>query len=342
MMDRLILKSRASGRGENVMGSKLRIPYVAEGFPLGTALNGMSELDVSWNDILWAALTVGRPNRQYVFRHGDASRYEAIFRLSLVRMTLEQSRPRAYRLRRTNAARTLDPTEKGAVNYFLGMTLCKLFADKLLNTPWLLHLDVFRPQLNAVLTGRSRPDLVGKEYRTNTWHAFECKGRVSPPGPTAKRRAKEQATRLTSVNGIPCSLHVGAISFFRGEALNFYWLDPDPEKGNLIEVPYNGDAWRHYYAPIIGLFSEADRERVAGSQLIEIQGLDLKVGVHPAIAQHLFKNEWRSAQEGAEQIAAELTEMGYNRDGIMVKAGDSWLQSFDDTGLSENGMIEIA
>lgn len=49
------------------------------------------------------------------------------------------------------------------MNYFLGMTFCKLFAAKLLNTPWLLHLDVFRPTLNPVLSGRSRPDLVGLE-----------------------------------------------------------------------------------------------------------------------------------------------------------------------------------
>jgi hypothetical protein len=48
-------------------------------------------------------------------------------------MSLEQSGPRASLLRRT-AARTLDPSEKGAVNYFLGMTFCKLFAAKLLNS----------------------------------------------------------------------------------------------------------------------------------------------------------------------------------------------------------------
>ena len=106
----------------------LKIPYETETFPPGTVANGTAELPVTWDDILWAAVTVGRPNRQYVFRHGVASMYEALFRWSLVRMALEQSGPRASRLRRTMAARTLDPSEKGAVNYFLGMTFCKLFA----------------------------------------------------------------------------------------------------------------------------------------------------------------------------------------------------------------------
>jgi len=151
----------------------LRIPYVTEAFPPRTVANGQAELAVTWDDILGAAVTVGRPRRHYVFRHGAASMYEALFRWSLVRMALEQSGPYGYRLRRTTAARTLDPTEKGAVNYFLGMTFCKLFAAKLLNTPWLLHLDVFRPMLNPVLTGRSRPDLVGQVQGLAQWHAFE-------------------------------------------------------------------------------------------------------------------------------------------------------------------------
>jgi len=47
------------------------------------------ELDVTWDDILWAAMTVGRPNRHDVFHHGTASIHEAIFRTSLVRMALE-------------------------------------------------------------------------------------------------------------------------------------------------------------------------------------------------------------------------------------------------------------
>ncbi len=89
-----------------------RIPYETVEFPPNTIRNGTDELEVSWDDILWAAVTVGRPNLQYVFKHGNASEHEALFRWSLVSMALEQSGPRASRLRRTNAAKTLDPTEK--------------------------------------------------------------------------------------------------------------------------------------------------------------------------------------------------------------------------------------
>lgn len=148
--------------------------------------------------------------------------HEAIFRLSLVRMAVQQD---WYgHLGRTGAFAALDPTEKGMVSYFVGMTLCKLFASRLLHTPWLLHLDVFRPWLNPVLLGRSRPDLVG-ENNAGIWHAFESKGRSSQPSWDDKHRAKLQAQRLVSVNGSPCSLHIASFAFFRSDLLAFYWRD---------------------------------------------------------------------------------------------------------------------
>jgi hypothetical protein len=59
--------------------TNLRIPFQAEGFPAGIFARPYSDLLVSWDDILWAAVTVGRPNRNYVFRHGDASAMKQYF-----------------------------------------------------------------------------------------------------------------------------------------------------------------------------------------------------------------------------------------------------------------------
>lgn len=315
----------------------LRIPYDTEAFPMGTVANGHADLSVTWNDILWAAVTVGRPSRHYVFRHGAASMYEALFRWSLVRMALEQSGPRATRLRRTSAARTLDPTEKGAVNYFLGMTFCKLFAAKLLNTPWLLHLDVFRPMLNPVLTGRSRPDLVGQVQGLAQWHAFECKGRVSPPDATAKSKAKAQAQRLVSVNGTGCTLHVGAVTYFKGESLTFYWRDPTPQNGRGIDVPMSGDAWMHYYEPVVEAIRISNPDALGSDQnmLVAVEGADLKVGVHPALAKYLVGRQWERAQRAASEAAASIEDEGYQSDGLKVVAGESWLRRFAEPGMAE-------
>jgi len=246
-------------------------------------------------------------------------------------MALEQSSRGGYRLHRTSAARTLDPSEKGAVNYFLGMTFCKLFAAKLLRTPWLLHLDVFRPQLNPVLTGRSRPDLVGKERRATRWHAFECKGRISQPDSTARTKAKAQAQRLVRVNGAACALHVGAITYFRGDVLHLYWRDPTPkERHASVEVRVSGDAWQYYYAPIVDIVrsSQPDALSAGINAVVAVEGLDLEVGVHRAIGRHLLAEEWEGAQQAAAEASREIAEDGYQPDGLLVRAGESWHEHF--------------
>lgn len=305
--------------------TSIEIEYQSEDFPSATIANGAAVLNTSWDDILWSAVTVGRPNRQYVFRHGLASSYEALFRWSLTRMAIEQRGPAGRRLRRTDAQRTLDPTEKGAVSYFLGMTFCKLFAASLLDTPWLLHLDVFRPLLDPVLRSRSRPDLVGQETATGNWHAFECKGRASKPNEDAKSKAKDQAGRLVSVNGVDCTLHIGAISYFYGDVLRFYWRDPKPKELKPIEIPEVGEAWRHYYHPIWEIIQRDPRIRFEDvGMFVSVEEADIDVSVHPMVARALRESQWNMARKLAIENLSQLREAGYKPDGIRIKAGASW------------------
>lgn len=317
----------------------LKIPYQYEDFPPGIYANWPYDLRVSWDDLLWAAVTVGRRNTYYVFRYAGASIYEALFRWSLTRMALEQSDPTVPRLQMTEAAKNLDPTEKGAVNYFLGMTFCKLFADKLLGTPWVLHLDVYGKELNAVFSGRSRPDLIGEEFGGGKWHAFECKGRSSSPNKTLKQEAKGQAQRLVNVNGIPCSLHIGAITYFSQGVLQFYWRDPVPEGGNSVEVSLPADAWRYYYEPVTRLVAgDQNYQRLMQERpgvFMPIADLDIQVGIHPFVAKSLFHGQWDHAREMALRGTETITQAGYQRDGIAVKAGDSWRRRFVDTNFTE-------
>lgn len=312
----------------------IRIHYESEKFPAGTTPNQTTDLSVDWEDILWSALTVGRPNRQVVFQHGIASVYEAIFRMSLIRMALEQQGPSGYRLRRTQAAKTLDPTEKGAVSYFLGMTFCKLFAAKLLHTPWVLHLDVYRPQLDPVLKGRSRPDLVGQHESSGEWHSFECKGRQSMPNSEVKEGAKAQAERVVSVNQQACSLHVGAVTYFRGDVLQFYWRDPEPERRLPgIQVEHIDDLWRHHYGPTVGLLwylfgSDPVKVFETPGTMIRIDSMDIELGLHPKIASPVFSERWDEARSTAQEMREVFRGSGYQPDGIRIRVGSSWRERF--------------
>lgn len=311
----------------------LQIEFQSESFQVGAPVaNGSGTLNTTWDELLWAALTVGRPNRQYVFRHGESSLYEALFRLSLVRMALEQSGPMARRLRRTTAAKTLDPTEKGAINYFLGMNLCKLFAAKLLDTPWLLHLDVFRPDLNIQLTGRSRPDLVG-EIASGGWLAMEAKGRVSVPNADAKTKAKQQATRCVRTDRVPPTYQIGGITYFKSDVLQFFWRDPPPqgEPSNPIPFAFNDQVWEHYYKPALALVRSAPeqvKQPFAEPLLVPFSRLDIEVGIFPDVFRMLIENQWGSAKKWCIENSERLRKSEYQPDGLRIAAGKSWLLPF--------------
>ena len=315
----------------------LEIEFQSEGFPLGCPVrNTTTDLRVGWDDLLWAAITVGRPNWHYVLRHGTASLYEALFRISAVRMTLEQGSPRARRFRRTAAARNLDPSEKGAMNYFLGLTLCKLFAEKTLGAPWMLHLDVFRQQLNPrLLSGRSRPDLIGCTP-TGEWLALESKGRVSPPSADAKKKAKDQAKRVVSVNGDPVAYRIGGFSYFKDETLKFYWKDPQPdgtEPANAIRLELSeDDLWKAYYRPIAELFRSAQSagfEQRESAILLEEADLELKL--QPEVLQLLRVGKWKDAGQWCLEHSNRLAEGKVRGDGLQILAGDTWRSPFKES-----------
>ena len=327
----------------NCSSPPVLIPHESVGFPGNTVYNGNGHgvLRVTWGDILRAAITVGRPGWYYVFQHGQPSAYEALFRWSLVKMALEPNHLYGPILRRTSVARNLDPTEKGMVNYSLGMMFCKLFAEKLLDTPWLLHLDVFRPQLDVQLRGRSRPDLIGQDNSMGQWHGFECKGRVNRPGANTIAAAKGQAQRLQSVNRGPCSLHIAAITYFRNEELNFYWCDPPAAEGELspIDLTLPEDVWRHYYGVVAEVItqSEEEEQRAAigvrrgqdesGHTYAVVEQCDVEIVVHRAIAEHVVARQWGEARLSAFRASEQLAADEFPADGIQVNAGESWFQT---------------
>ena len=316
------------------------VPYQSEGFPSSAIKggNGQRALPVTWGELLWSAITVGRPGWYYLFKHGKTSIYEGIFRFSMVKMALKRSR---LVLNRTNTVKNMDETEKGMVSYYLGMTFCKLFSSKLLGTPWLLHQDVWRTQLDIKLGGRSRPDLIGSN-RTGQWHVFECKGRGRRPNQNVKNKAKQQARGIVSINGISCSLYVAAITYFVNDVIHFYWCDPPPREGgggDQIELRLPDDIWQNYYGIVAEIIAPSEHEeRTApggiirerdedGNRYARIEQCDLEVVIHRSIEDHLIAREWERTRLAAIEATEQLTEDGFHPDGLRVRAGHTWYQN---------------
>ncbi|CAO4132614.1 hypothetical protein [Methylorubrum extorquens] len=306
---------------------RLRIPYESFGFTPGTLLFE-SGLPVTWNDIVWAALTIGRPSVHHVFEHGTSSLYEAMFRIGLVRMALEQSGPHATRLRRTRAFKDLDPTEKGAVSYFLGMAFCKVFASARLRTPWLLHLDAFKGRIALSSLGRSRPDLIGQQTTTGNWLVFETKGRAGKPSSADRTKAKAQAQRVTSISGSTPALRVGTFAYFRNDALHFLWIDPPAAGGKGVEIPEIGDAWRYYYEPVRSLWLEQPEatDEAANGLMVSLPEADLEIHIHKLLAPFLRNRDWVRARQVMAESLQLLIEGEYQADGLKIVCGPSWIR----------------
>lgn len=292
----------------------LRIDYESGAFPLGCRVrSGTGTLKTSWSKLLWAAITVGKPNKWYIFEHGLASVFHTVSRLCRIRMALK--RDLDGRLRRSKALKSMNRTEKGMASHDLGITLCKLFASENLCTPWLLDLDVFQSDLNPIFRGRYRPDFVGKERAGCKWHVFESKGRSRAPLPEKCGEAKRQANALISINSVSCDLHVASFAYFKSEKLHFYWFDPEPDGEEFIELLDPDMEWQHYYGPALQLARDTD----ALSSI-----LDIKVEIHPEIRSLLDEKEWKKAHEEAERRYEIFLEAGYQGDGLRVITGPSW------------------
>lgn len=291
-------------------------------------------LQAEWNDLFWAAITVGRPNRYYIFRHGEASFYEMIFRASLLRMALTSSAG-ARRFFRTPLFKSLDPSEKGAINYFLGLTMCKLYAEKQLGVPWLLHLDVFR-DLNPVLrtSARSRPDMVGRRADDN-WVAFESKGRVAQPDSKTKTKAKEQSRRVVRVLGRRVTGHYAGISYFNNDTLNLFVQDPPPlEEGdaNGINIKGTDDTFfETYYAPFIEFLRSSDSRKAVVPETLspDIRSaysaeMDVHIGMRSDIFALASNKRWDALIKVCSEDNGVLKHSGFHSDGIYINCGPTW------------------
>jgi len=306
----------------------LLIAYQAEDFPDKSISNGHSELNVTWDDILWAAVTIARPYGSRGFRNVTASGFEAVRRWSTIRTAIEQSNSSRPRLQQTNSFIGLDPTEKGFINYFVGMTFCKLFASKILDRPWLLHLDIYKDKLGVIFKrGKSRPDFIGRSRDLNKWYAFECKGRSSPPGDKEKAKAKRQARRVRSVSGKTCAMHIAAITYFKSNVLQFYWCDPPIDKYG-VDIPFQSTDWSYYYSPIVGYLKSQSSPRALILRDRLSEGPDIEASLHSSVRNYLLSEQWEFAQKAAIEAKNDIVADGYQPDGILVKAGESWLHRF--------------
>jgi hypothetical protein len=165
-----------------------RIPYKAVRFDAypptkklihgAKGMNKTGQVTVSSTDLAAYAIGVGDPA---VFGTSSSRPWvELVWRASMVLNSVDE---RNDHFVKSGSYDRLDPSEKSAVSYFLGMTQCAAMADRVLGVKVAVHVDSFLRMLGVKLPNKSRPDLVGYSnppsgVGTPGGFLFEAKGRT--------------------------------------------------------------------------------------------------------------------------------------------------------------------
>lgn len=257
------------------------IPYTAQNFKphLGSLLTGSNLLAVTWEELVWSAITVGKPGIAALFSHGWYSLSDTIVRSHMVYANLRQT---PSRFEKSVLYDSLDPTEKGATSYFVGMMAAKLVAARLFDTPWLFHLSRFKMGGGKVtLNGKSQPDLIGLNKRRD-WIVIEAKGRTNGFSSDALSKAKDQTRKLRKINGQFPVLRIGIQACF-SPILEIMIDDPEEFDDDAVDIiAEQRDLLRGYYSFAHSVTKESNDVRtIHGRQFAfhNVEDIGLTIGL---------------------------------------------------------------
>lgn len=312
------------------------IPYTALNF--GTKLPAPGGIiSTSWAKLLWSAATVGKRDARELLKDPLLCLKEILIKAGRVDTYY---RTEGDFVVKSSLYSRLDPTEKGHVEYDIGQTNAKLVAERLFDTPWLMHLSLYQKDLNITFQSDERPDLIGLT-RSSEWIVVEAKGTGGKLSKQILEKAKRQTQAVSTINGQRPKLRlvVGA-QFDKKGTLELQLRDPDDlERVPGIEIDMNV-FFRSYYQPILNILALGERPRqfiwIGDRQfdVVELTELDIQLGLDSELTALLKRRE-----SAAEQILAYLRTVPttsirpreINRipieiasDGIIVIPGPQW------------------
>jgi hypothetical protein len=316
--------------------------YTAEDFGpcWGASLSGTNELACSWDEIVWAAITVGKRNWSDVWKHRNYSMIEAVFRASIIFAYFMED-GRTNNIVKSVIYKDLDPSEKSAVSYFHGIILSKILANRLFNVPWLMHLDVYKSRIRHHIVNNSRPDLIGLNVRRE-WFIFEAKGRSNSFNRDSLEKAKNQTRQLRTIEGQFPVMRAAVQSYFSiNNSLRVKISDPDEYDENAIDLDINfTDFLYSYYRLIIDLldYKKEDQTVMTINQnqfiVIELDDIDISIGLHKELYKYLKSKDLYNIEvmdsisllrRFNEKLVNTKNQKGYiGKDGIVVQCGELW------------------
>jgi hypothetical protein len=332
-----------------------KIPTRTIDFPHGNVwgiTNGDAVVDLSFARLLHAAITVGHDRGwRRIVGSEVGGQMELLWKMSAVHTAVHEKlvsgtlTTKTPRLVPTDRFRNMDPSERRALNYHLGMSMSAAWVRKQLRVPWLLHLDVYRDQLGPNLApGNSRPDLVGR-HPDGRWVVIESKGGSFRPTQKAQTKAKQQAQRIIDIGGVTPSLSLATFSFFAADrrarrpkpkVATMWVVDPPSGRGGpesiILDKLTEHEFFRLYYQPWLFLFENSSRLDYQGPFVWRhLSDLDLKIGILTDVKKAFDLEEYAAApklvQQAEERLQLASKYPDWAGDGIVIILGSQWLKA---------------
>lgn len=240
----------------------------------------------------------------------------------------------------------LDPSEKGAVSFFLGQAQAKLFAHDFFRVSRLVHLDSYLAYLGRPRR-RTRPDFVGF-YGRRVAIGLEAKGRSPRRASlrTVVAQAKKQASSLPAIHRHPLTATYVHVAYFDGERWCAHLEDPPRAREEQGVSPVG--LTLGYYLPLVealraretetvlldgevsyrrAYFAEIDahlsvRADIAALVPSEIAGDSFEIRGDPLYETVLASDQDRTQARRAESLDTEHVFLG--DDGVAVELGSTW------------------
>ncbi len=314
----------------------MEINYTSQNFlyHYGTDFRGINQLQFTVQELMWSAITVGRANIIDVLSHGIYSEYEILYRASIIVANLSQN---GINLFKSSAYEHLDPSEKSAVSYFLGLTFTKLLCAKRLNIPWLLHIDVYREQFSRggqafrFGSSRSRPDLIGLDIRRN-WTVIESKGRTNKMERNLLNSAKNQTQNLRQIGGQYPNLRIAIVTHFINGQLTVDWSDPLDYNEENFNIETNSEEFLfNYYKIIFNVLQTNEKSIIEldGFLSYSFDAINLTIGLDKNIYNAYEKKDLAQIQPKYELNSSAFKAISDQEfyagiDGILIGLGGNW------------------
>jgi hypothetical protein len=206
----------------------------------------------------------------------------------------------------TAGYRRLDPSEKRAVSYFLGMTQAKITCERLLRTPHLIHLDAYLAMLGQP-SRASRPDLIGLSLpHLDCTIAVEAKGRTGARTKRVTRVAKSQAQSLPTVVSATSALRVASVASFDPRGCWEAYLEDPPQTTSAVAELTAGSLLAAYYRPLVAAQAGAGDGQISEDNamtIAQLPGADLVLGI-PTVIVRVIRTLPLTGSVPADQLQA--------------------------------------